>query len=220
MLYNGKEAPLIRPKYQSIWDKLFHKYPDQNKFWNEVIKKYPKWKSNKLGWVEYPEPLSDNENFLRDWIKSKVTQNDRVLTTAVHAPFFAKHTENIHIYDIAPIQIKESLENLPGVQSAWFCDVFHSPMFINVLAETQPSIIYLSNILDYGNFAESEGLFLQLHKTNSVKFILCSTLCVWGETLTRMSDFYEKLAEKTGWSRQAFPVNEYQAFFQMIRRSN
>jgi len=218
MLYDGKESLMYRPKLRSGIDKLFRRYPDQEPFWDAVIRKYPEWKpEEQIGWTEQVEPLSDDVGRLQSLISVSVHTRDTVLTTAIHAPFFAVKTHNVHIYDMSPIQLQQSLKRFPDVKSSWFCDVFHPPMLREIMSETHPTVLYLSNIPDYGTHEQRARLFQELHDMPYLREILCSTLCTWGDPLSLISEYLAELSTTVGYSCQEYPVNKKHSLFRFTR---
>lgn len=219
MIFTGKETPQSRPILKSLFDKVLHRFPKQEVYWDRVMEKYPDWKSQQLGWTEMAEPLSDNTAILLKMIAESVTPDDIILTTAIHAPFFATQTQKVHAFDISPRQLQGCLAEFPNVQSSWFCDVFYPPMLHTVLVKTNPTIVYLSNILDYGTYKQHRQLLQQLHRYPTVQSILCSTKCAWGHTPVEISAYLTHLSAENGWKNEVYKVfNDTDAFFKLTRR--
>jgi hypothetical protein len=215
MLYLGKELLEPTPKLRSLLDSLLNKFPKQETFWDNVIKKYPNWNNEQFGWMLFEEPLSDNTEILKSIINSNVQIDDIVLTTVNHAPFFAMRTNKIHVYDISPIQLRNRLLSFPDVQSSWFCDIYHLPMLTEVLEKTQPTVLYLSNIPDYGTQNQLVQLFFELHSSQSINTVIFSTHCAFENSVLQMTANFERLLKKNNWNFKSYEVNDTHAFFKI-----
>lgn len=142
-----------------------------------------------------PEPLSDNRRLLKEAITASIDQNDRVLTTPVHRPFFEK-AGYVAVYDISPAQLAAS----PASEKYW-CDVFYPPLLAELLSKVQPTALYLSNIPEY---AKSREALTKLCKTINAAPTLNKVLFSRTRLNPGPSDDFAKKMEGVGWEKTVF----------------
>lgn len=129
--FSPKPIETFRKQIRDRAKKLFH-WNREEKFFNSI--------------VDYP--LSDDINALKKALQENVSLSDKVLTTPLHARFFTQiGVTDITLYDISPAQISKVYQE--SIYPMYWCDVADKLAFKTLLEQTKPSVLYLSNILEY-----------------------------------------------------------------------
>lgn len=151
---------------------------------------------------ESPEQYfsADDPVDLRAAIKRGVTASDRVLTTPQHAPFFREAgVSAVSVYDMSPAQL--ATHNVQH-ESRYWGDVFDTDLLARLLSESDPTLMYLSNIPEWpydgieqvirlaGNLANHESL-----KKVMLAGVMPNNIC---------SDLLADEMVKLGWEKSTF----------------
>ncbi len=166
---------------------------------------------------ESPEKYfsADDPFDLRAAIRRDVKKSDKVLTTPQHASFFRDAgVTNISVYDMHPAQLA-SHDNLD--ETRYWSDIFDTELLKRLLRQSQPTLMYLSNIPEwpYDGIEQVIRLADNLDNHKSLSKVMLAgvvpnTIC---------SDLLAEELEKMGWKKTIFQHNSmsYNRIISLIR---
>lgn len=167
---------------------------------------YPSWDGGRSGplFMNHEEPLSDPIEALKEAIEKHTAKDDVVLCTPLQAQFFEDSgIERVSVFDISRsqlISLKIKDKFLGKNRSYWWLDLFDKDMLKEALREVNPSVFFISNIVEWADSYEKIDRFIETLLEAEVKSVMFSAI-IYG---SRYSTYFIRAMEELGWS-----LNQY-----------